>query len=190
MPEGPEIRREADAIHAALAGRALTRVEYRVTGLEAPARRLRHASVLRAYSRGKSLLIDFSNGITHYSHNQLYGKWRVMPAARNPEAGRRVVRVILGNGASLAVLYSATQIDLVPTAALDRHPFLAGSVPTCSMRRPHPPSSLHASPIPGAPAARLARCFSIRVSSQASVITSAATSCSRRGFRTQRARAS
>ena len=31
VPEGPEIRREADAIDAVLAGRALTRVEYHVT---------------------------------------------------------------------------------------------------------------------------------------------------------------
>src|SRR6476469_2918018 len=97
MPEGPEIRREADALHAALAGRALTRVEYRVPGLASKGRTLRGATVVRAYARGKAMLIEFGNGLTHYSHNQLYGRWSVMPATRDPERGRRIVRVILGN---------------------------------------------------------------------------------------------
>lgn len=125
MPEGPEIRREADAIHAALAGRALTRAEYRVPGLVAKGRALRGVTVLRARARGKAMLIDFGNGLTHYSHNQLYGRWKVMPATRDPERGRRIVRVILGNEDALAVLYSATQIELLPTRELERHRFLA-----------------------------------------------------------------
>lgn len=125
MPEGPEIRREADAIHRALAGRALTRVDYRVPGLTARSRALRGAIVERAYARGKAMLIEFSNGLTHYSHNQLYGCWKVMAASRDPERGRRIVRVILGNDDALAVLYSATQIELLPTAELAAHRFLS-----------------------------------------------------------------
>jgi len=125
MPEGPEIRREADAIHAALAGRPLSRVEYRVPGLAAKGRTLRGATVVRAYARGKAMLIEFDNGLTHYSHNQLYGRWQVMPATRDPERGRRIVRVILGNDDMLAVLYSATQIELLPTREVARHRFIA-----------------------------------------------------------------
>jgi endonuclease-8 len=82
-------------------------------------------AVLRARARGKAMLIDFANGLTHYSHNQLYGRWKVMPATRDPERGRRIVRVILGNEDALAVLYSATQIELLPTRELERHRFLA-----------------------------------------------------------------
>ena len=125
MPEGPEIRREADAIDAALAGRRLTRAEYRVPGLATRGRALRGARVVRAYARGKAMLIEFDNGLTHYSHNQLYGRWKVMPPTRDPERGRRIVRVILGNEDALAVLYSATQIELVPTADLAHHRFLS-----------------------------------------------------------------
>ena len=125
MPEGPEIRREADAIHAALAGKPLTRVEYRVPRLAAAARQLRGVEVVRSYARGKAMLVEFANGMTHYSHNQLYGRWKVMPATRDPERGRRMVRVILGNDDALAVLYSATQIELLPTRALAGHRFLA-----------------------------------------------------------------
>ena len=125
MPEGPEIRREADAIGAALGGSVLTRVEYHVPGLAARARRLRGATVLRAYSRGKAMLIEFDNGLTHYSHNQLYGRWKILPATRDAARGRRIVRVVLGNDDALAVLYSATQVALLTAAELARHPFLA-----------------------------------------------------------------
>jgi endonuclease VIII len=125
MPEGPEIRREADAIGAALAGRALTRVEYHVQGLAARARRLRGATVVGVRSRGKALLIAFDNGLTHYSHNQLYGRWKIMPATRDPARERRIVRVVLGNDDQLAVLYSATQVALLTAAELAHHPFLA-----------------------------------------------------------------
>ena len=125
MPEGPEIRREADAIHAALAGRALTRAEYHVPGLAARGRTLRGVIVVRAYARGKAMLIEFANGLTHYSHNQLYGRWKVMPATRDPARGRRILRVVLGNDDALAVLYSATQIELLPTRDVARHRFLA-----------------------------------------------------------------
>ncbi len=125
MPEGPEIRREADAIDAALAGRPLTRVEYHVPGLGAKARRLRGVTVVRAYARGKAMLIEFANGLTHYSHNQLYGKWRVMPAKRDPASGRRILRVVLGNTEALAALYSATKIELIATEAVDAHAFIA-----------------------------------------------------------------
>lgn len=124
MPEGPEIRREADALARALAGRALTRVEYRMPALAKRARALAGRRVLRVYPRGKAMLIAFDNGLTHYSHNQLYGEWRVMRASRDPENGRQV-RAVLGTERHLAVLYSATEVALLDDAALARHPFLA-----------------------------------------------------------------
>jgi endonuclease-8 len=124
VPEGPEIRREADALGRALAGRELTQVEYRVAGLAAPGRRLRGARVLRVYPRGKALLIEFDCGVTHYSHNQLYGQWRVLRPGRARE-DTRTVRVVLGTLKRVAVLYSATEIELLATDAVARHPYLA-----------------------------------------------------------------
>ena len=124
MPEGPEIRREADALARALAGQRLTRVDYRVPALARRGRTLIGSSVARVYPRGKAMLIEFAGGITHYSHNQLYGEWRVLPASRDVENGRQV-RAILGTERHLAVLYSATEIALLDAKALARHPFLA-----------------------------------------------------------------
>jgi formamidopyrimidine-DNA glycosylase len=77
LPEGPEIRRSADALARALVGQPIARVEYRVPRLARKARTLKGARVTRVYSRSKALLIEFDNGLTHYSHNQLYGEWEI-----------------------------------------------------------------------------------------------------------------
>jgi len=128
LPEGPEIRRSADAIAQALVGRPITRIEYRVPRLARKARALKGARVVRVYSRGKALLIEFDNGITHYSHNQLYGEWEVHDGPPDPDS-RRTVRVIIGTPAQTAILYSATQIDLVPTSEVELHPYIAALGP-------------------------------------------------------------
>ena len=128
MPEGPEIRRSADEIARALVGQPITRIEYRVPRLARKARALQGARVDRVYSRGKALLIEFDNGITHYSHNQLYGEWEVHAGSPDP-GDRRTVRVVIATPAHTAILYSATQIDLVPTKAVERHPYIAALGP-------------------------------------------------------------
>ena len=128
MPEGPEIRREALAIAEAVVGQPMVRIDYRVPRLARRARTLRNATVTAVSSRGKAMLIAYSNGLTHYSHNQLYGKWRVLAVARLPkllERRERSVRVILQTATHAAVLLSATQIELLTRAELARHPFLA-----------------------------------------------------------------
>lgn len=124
MPEGPEVRREADAIARALVGAPLVRADYRVPALAARARRLAGATVTGVRTRGKAMLIAFDCGLTHYSHNQLYGEWRV--GMRHPAADdARAVRVVLAAGPRAAVLYSATEIALLDPRELARHPFLA-----------------------------------------------------------------
>jgi endonuclease VIII len=124
VPEGPEIRREADALARALAGRGLAHVEYRIAALAARGRRLRGARVLRVYPRGKALLIEFDRGVTHYSHNQLYGQWRVLrPGSAVDDS--RAVRVVLGTAERVAVLYSATEVELLASGAVARHPYIA-----------------------------------------------------------------
>ena len=128
MPEGPEIRREAAAIGRVLEGRTLVCVDYRVPSLSRRGRGLAGRRVTRVYTRGKAMLIAFDNGVTHYSHNQLYGAWRVRKAADDIEDGRQV-RVVLATATHAAVLYSATEIALLDDAALARHPFLANLGP-------------------------------------------------------------
>jgi endonuclease-8 len=128
LPEGPEIRRSADDIARALVGQPITRIEYRVPRLARKARALKGARVVRVASRGKALLIEFDNGVTHYSHNQLYGEWEVHEGTPDPDE-RRAVRVTIATPTHTAVLYSATQIELLPTADVERHPYIAALGP-------------------------------------------------------------
>ena len=124
MPEGPEIRRAADRIDRALSHAPLLRIEYRVPRIARKARKLRGARIERVYSRGKALLIQFDCGLTHYSHNQLFGEWEV--TRKPPDAqDRRAVRVVLSTAACTATLYSATEIELLPTREVERHPYIA-----------------------------------------------------------------
>lgn len=124
MPEGPEIRRAADALARVLDGRKLVHSEYRVPGLERRGKALAGKRVRAVRARGKALLVDFEGGLTHYSHNQLYGEWAVTPGACTQDE-RRTVRVVLATRTHTATLYAATQIALLPTQDVDRHPYLA-----------------------------------------------------------------
>ncbi len=127
MPEGPEIRREAEALARVLVDQPLVRIEYRVPRLARRARTLRGAHVTGVTSHGKALLIAYSNGLTHYSHNQLYGKWRVVSAGRLEsllDERAPSVRVLLETSTHAALLLSATQIELLNAAELADQPYL------------------------------------------------------------------
>ena len=75
-------------------------------------------------SWGKALLTRFDDGRVLYSHNQLYGIWKLHDAEREPDTNRslRVRLVAEGRAASL---YSASDISLWDAARLDEHPFLS-----------------------------------------------------------------
>lgn len=124
MPEGPEIHRAADLLTGALAGRKLVHVEYRVPRLARRGASLAGRRVRRVYARGKALLVDFEGGLSHYSHNQLYGWWRVTAGCQTQDE-ERSVRVVLSTAQHTATLYAATQIALLPTADVERHPYVA-----------------------------------------------------------------
>jgi endonuclease-8 len=124
MPEGPEIRRAADGVARALAGRVAVEVEF------TPARLRRWNAVLSGRrveaveARGKALLTHFAGGLTVYSHNQLYGVWRVVKPGRVP-ATTRELRLAIRAREAWALLYSASEIEVVQRERLAAHPYLA-----------------------------------------------------------------
>ena len=75
MPEGPEIRRAADKVARRLVGGALTSIKLPYPPISEFDGVLGEASVESVTSRGKALLMRFDNGLTLYSHSQLYGRW-------------------------------------------------------------------------------------------------------------------
>ncbi len=67
MPEGPEIRRAADNLEAAIKGKPLTDVWFAFAQLKPYESQLTGQLVTRIETRGKALLTHFSNGLTLYS---------------------------------------------------------------------------------------------------------------------------
>lgn len=123
MPEGPEIRRQADQVAAAIAGRPARELFFAFDHLKPYAAELEGVKVSRVTSRGKAMLIFFANGYTIYSHNQLYGRWMVRDAYDYPDTNRQL-RLAIHNDACSALLYSASEIEVLREGELDEHPFL------------------------------------------------------------------
>lgn len=128
MPEGPEIRRVADRLSRELAGRRLEAVAFGLPRLARFGALLGGSVVDAVDTHGKALLIRFDNGLTMYSHNQLYGRWFICERGRLPETDRSL-RVALHTAAHSALLYSASDIEVLDDDGLARHPFLTRAGP-------------------------------------------------------------
>lgn len=123
MPEGPEIRRVADELAKVLVDRPLATVWFRFPRLQQQAESLQASRIRSVRSWGKALLIEFEDGRTLYTHNQLYGRWFLNKAGSRP-ATKRDLRVVLETERHAALLYSASEIDLIEPGAWQAHPFL------------------------------------------------------------------
>lgn len=123
MPEGPEIRRAADSLEAAVKGQPLTEAWFAFPQLQRYSASLLGERIDAIETRGKALLTHFSNGLTLYSHNQLYGVWRVVDAGETPQSSR-VLRVKLQTAEKAILLYSASDIEMLTVDELAQHPFL------------------------------------------------------------------
>lgn len=123
MPEGPEIRRAADSLEAAIKGKPLTDAWFAFPQLKPYETQLIGQTVTHIETRGKALLTHFSHNLTLYSHNQLYGVWRVINVGEQPQTNR-VLRVRLQTAEKAILLYSASDIEMLTPEQLITHPFL------------------------------------------------------------------
>jgi endonuclease-8 len=119
MPEGPEVRKYADALHAALTGRAIVSLEARTKDarkwLQEHAQRLTGRRVERVISHGKHLIGYIEGRFFFHSHLMMWGRWQTFgptPPRRKakpialPEKDRRERARIVVEGAA-AILLSA-----------------------------------------------------------------------------------
>ena len=123
MPEGPEIRRAADKIEAVLKDNTIQKIEFGLKPLKKYAKPLTGTKVLSLETRGKALLTHFDSGTTIYSHNQLYGVWRIVKRDKLPKTNRQL-RLALHTDQHSALLYSASDISVWKTEKIEEHPFL------------------------------------------------------------------
>lgn len=124
MPEGPEVRKQADRLAKVLVGRALSEVWFEPARLKVWEAPLQAAEVTAVTARGKAFLLHFGDGHTLYVHHQLYGRWSVARAG-TPADGPRTLRAALRTDTHAALLWSATDVHVLDAAGLAAHPYLA-----------------------------------------------------------------
>ena len=124
MPEGPEIRRAADKVLKALKSLPINEVFFSFDHLKCYEQHFRGQRVVDVEARGKAMLIRCSNDLSVYSHNQLYGRWVVRQAYSYPKSNRQL-RLAIHNEKKSAVLYSASDIEVLTLEQITTHPYLA-----------------------------------------------------------------
>lgn len=128
MPEGPEIRRAADRVANALVGLPTDEVWFAFPHLKPYEEQLRGEVVAAIDTYGKAILTRFENGLSIYSHNQLYGVWMVRKPYNYPKTNRQL-RLAIHNSKKSALLYSASDIEVLDADGVANHPFLSAIGP-------------------------------------------------------------
>jgi len=117
VPEGDVVWYTARRLHEALAGRVLTRSDFRVPRYATVD--LAGQTVTEAIARGKHLLIRTGNGLTVHTHLKMDGSWRIGPAgARLAQA--HTIRLVLANADWQAVGHQLGITEVLPTSAEDQ----------------------------------------------------------------------
>lgn len=123
MPEGPEIWRTADKLNKALADKKLTACYFYHETLKEYEEVLQGSRVRKVEPKAKALITYFDNGLCMYSHNQLYGKWFTVSSGAEPNTGRSL-RVAFHNDDHSALLYSASEIEILDQQDISDHAYL------------------------------------------------------------------
>lgn len=113
MPEGDVVWRTCRQLDVALAGRTLTRSDFRVPRFATT--NLVGRAVREVVSCGKHILIRVDGDITIHTHLRMDGSWRIKPATGYPPADHRV-RLVLANAEWQAIGYQLGVVEVLATS--------------------------------------------------------------------------
>lgn len=132
MPEGPETLIQAQQLESVLVNKKLTQVFFYHADPDSYRKKLEASKVKSIVPHGKSLLLNFSNGLSIYTHNNLYGKWKVLSRdealEKNPIGS---LRLSLSTKTDHACLFSASDIQVVPTKEVTKIDYIRSLGPSC-----------------------------------------------------------
>jgi len=113
MPEGDTVWLAGRRLHDALAGRVLTRADFRVPQLATAD--LTGRTVTDVVSRGKHLLFRIDDGLTLHTHFRMDGAWHLYRHGDRWRGGPEwQVRLLLENDTWQAVGYRLPVVELLP----------------------------------------------------------------------------
>ncbi|ANP49874.1 endonuclease-8 [Streptomyces griseochromogenes] len=119
MPEGDTVWQAARRLHEALAGKVLTRSDFRVPKYATID--LTGRTVLGTTPRGKHLLTRFEGGLTLHTHLRMEGAWKVYGTDERWRGGpAHQIRAILGTTDRTAVGYRLQVLEFLRTGEEER----------------------------------------------------------------------
>lgn len=124
MPEGPEIRRAADRISKKIVGKEIHSLSLIYPPIVEFQEILQQSQIESITTRGKAMLIRFDCDLSMYSHNQLYGRWTVNRRSTEMKWNRSLRVEFLTDNFAVR-LWSATDIEIIPTSKEEEHPFIS-----------------------------------------------------------------
>ncbi len=124
MPEGPEIRRAADRISKKIVGKEIHSLNLIYPPIVEFQEILQQSQIESITTRGKAMLIRFDCDLSMYSHNQLYGRWTVNRRSTEMKWNRSLRVEFLTDNFAVR-LWSATDIEIIPTSKEEDHPFIS-----------------------------------------------------------------
>lgn len=135
MPEGPEVRKYADALDEVLSGRVVLSLEARTKDarkwLADNEQRIIGRRVERVVSHGKHLIGYISDGFFFHSHLMMWGRWQTFTTPPKKDRRERARIVVKGGAAILlsAPIFNAgegdpyEQIEILATLGPDALPY-------------------------------------------------------------------
>ena len=117
MPEGDTVHLAARRLHAAIAGRRLTRTDFRVPSIATAD--LSGRTVREVVARGKHLLLRTDDGLTVHSHLKMEGSWHLYRPGERWRGPDHQVRAVLETEPWIAVGWRLGILELLDTA--DEH---------------------------------------------------------------------
>jgi endonuclease-8 len=112
MPEGDTVYLAASRLNAALAGRTLTKTDFRYPTVAVED--LAGHAITEVKPRGKHFLFRTDRGITLHTHLKMSGSWRIARTGARI-GGWDEVRVLLQNEAATAIGYNMPVVHIVST---------------------------------------------------------------------------
>jgi len=122
VPEGDTIFRAARTLHAALAGKVITRFETVLPQLariddQAP---LAGRTVTRVVSEGKNLVMDFSGNLHLRTHMRMNGSWHIYRPGERWRKSRGDMRIVLETADWVAVAFNVPVAEFHDARSLER----------------------------------------------------------------------
>jgi endonuclease-8 len=113
MPEGDTIFRAARTLHAALAGRKVTRFSSSLPDVAGAARhyRIEGRQVSAVEARGKHLIVRFEGGPALHTHMRMTGSWHLYRKGSRWQKSPALARAVIESGDRVAVCFAAPVVE-------------------------------------------------------------------------------